>query len=156
VKAIAAHFSGNSLGDWKPPNGPLPEFRPLLQLCLYQQGKDLNLAGDGSSILDPTYASHRTAVAAAAFVGPAARWRSAPTALSRGIGDADGRRMTAGGMLILRDGMLVAACAVGGAIARARAGVGALHRGIVERPSTSTRPSDAMTGRRPSAGTPMA
>jgi uncharacterized protein GlcG (DUF336 family) len=108
--------------------------------------------------LDPTYGSQRTAVAAAAFVGPAARWRSAPTALSRGIDDADGRRMivTAGGMLILRDGMLVAACGVGGAIARARAGVGALHRGIVERPSTSTRPSDAMTGRRPSAGTPMA
>jgi uncharacterized protein GlcG (DUF336 family) len=56
-------------------------------------------------------------IAAAAFAGPAATCRRAPTAPIRGIDDADGRRMVVagGGMPILPDGMLVAACGVGGA-----------------------------------------
>jgi uncharacterized protein GlcG (DUF336 family) len=43
--------------------------------------------------------------------------RNAPTALIRGIGDADGRRtiVTAGGIPILRHGVLAAACGVRGA-----------------------------------------
>jgi hypothetical protein len=38
---------GSSLWDRKPSNLSLPGFRPLLQLCLHQQRKDLHLAGKG-------------------------------------------------------------------------------------------------------------
>jgi hypothetical protein len=52
---------------------------------------------------------------------------------------------TAGGMQILRDGVLVAACDIGGATDErdddcTRGGIAALQSGIVERLSTSTGP----------------
>jgi hypothetical protein len=51
---IVVADDGSSLWDWKPPNPSLPVFRPLLQLRLHQQGKDLNLAGKGcDQILHP-------------------------------------------------------------------------------------------------------
>jgi len=55
---IVVADDGSSLWDRKPPNLSLTAFRPFLQLRLHQQGKDLNLAGNGCDLILHSFLVH--------------------------------------------------------------------------------------------------